>query len=214
MGGGLVTGPGPEASIETCHSGLTSFPECTGFVSSRSCPGGCRCHPHFIRGDTEAQRGTEPSVICRTQLWSAGMALRSFGSLCPSPAGEASRARGLDTGLGPGMQRSEKVKTTVHGFTEKLSSPRPPRLAPPPLHPQAPSEPPGEITAGAFRPALSEAFPLVSYRGIKCQQGHRLPAGGRGGRAGPGRGRERRQLLPVTFPGLPAPSSHRSRLAK
>lgn len=97
---GLVTGPGPEASIETCHSGLTSFPECTGFVSSRSCPGGCRRHPHFIRGDTEAQRGTEPSVICRTQSWSAGMALRSFGSLCPSPAGEASRARGAGHGAG------------------------------------------------------------------------------------------------------------------
>lgn len=56
---------------------------------------------------------------------------------------------------------------------------------------------------------LSATEGLNASRGTDC-----LRAGGRGGRAGPGRGRERRQLLPVTFPGLPAPSSHRSRLAK
>lgn len=56
---------------------------------------------------------------------------------------------------------------------------------------------------------VRKAFLPVSYRGIKCQQVHGLSVGGWAGQA-----RECRQLLPVTFPALPAPSSHRSGLAK
>lgn len=110
---------------------------------------------------------------------------------------------------------SEKEKTTVSDLEGKLRpAPQSLRLplGPAGAHPSGFLRAPGEITAGAFKPALwREPSPLSAPEGLNASRCTAcLWAVGRG-RAWAG---SHGQLLPVTFRSPPTPSSRGSGLAK
>lgn len=94
-------------------------------------------------------------MVVQGRIWVHGNRDDELGVTVPkfSGGGLQSLDGRLGWGLGTETDRSDEMKPTVWFLTSQGSS-APLWLPPPPLHPQAISWPPGEITAGAFKPAL------------------------------------------------------------